>query len=224
MHSFKMFIARRGKLDKVYSDNAKTFIAAAKRVRKISKDDQVNDYLARNNIKWQFNLSRAPWWGGKCDRLIGLVKQAFYKVVGRSSLTWDELRDVILDVQICLNNRPLTYVEDDPEMSVLTPNAMIIGQSSNLAVEDEGSTEEEVMRKRARHILKCKQSIWKRWNGEYLRGLRERHNQKNGGKGRIPEVDDLVLIKDDEKNRGKWSVGVVEELYQGRDGVVRGAN
>ena len=51
MYSFKMFIARRGKLDKVYSDNAKTFIAAAKRVRKISKDDQVNDYLARNNIK-----------------------------------------------------------------------------------------------------------------------------------------------------------------------------
>ena len=49
MHSFKMFIARGGKPDKVYSDNV--FIAAAKRVREISKDDQVNDYLARNNIK-----------------------------------------------------------------------------------------------------------------------------------------------------------------------------
>ena len=125
-------------------------------------------------------------------------------------------------MEICLNNRPLTYVEDDPEMSVLTPNAMIIGQSSNLAVEDEGSTE-EVTRKRARHILKCKQSIWKRWNGEYLTALRERHNRKNGGKGRIAEVGDLVLIKDDAKNRGKWSVGVVKGLYQGRDGVVRGA-
>ncbi len=84
MHSFKRFIARRGKPDKVYSDNAKTFLAAAKRVRKISKDDQVNDYLARNNIKWQFNLSKAPWWGGQYERLIGLVKQSFYKVVGRS--------------------------------------------------------------------------------------------------------------------------------------------
>ena len=36
-------------------------------------------------------------------------------------------------------------------------------------------------------------------------------------------MGDLVLIKDDAKNRGKWSVGVVKELYQGRDGVVRGA-
>ena len=44
-------------------------------------------------------------------------------------------------MEICLKYRPLTYIEDDPEMSVLTPNAMIIRQSSNLAVEDEGSTE-----------------------------------------------------------------------------------
>ena len=140
-------------------------------------------------------LSRAPWWGGQYERLIDLVKQAFYKVVGRSSLTWEELKDVILDVEISLNNRPLTYVEDDSEVSVLTPNAMIIGQVSNLAVEDEGSSEEEEMRKRARHILKCKQAMWKRWTGEYLRALRERHNLKYGGKERIPEVGDVVFIK-----------------------------
>ena len=139
MHSFKTFIARRGKPNKVYSGNAKTFVAAAKRVRNISKDDQVNDYLARNNIKWQFNLSRAPWWGRQYERLIGLVKQVFYKVVGRSSRTWEELKDVILDVEISLNNRPLTYVEDDPEVSVQTPKT-------------------EEMSKRARHILKCKRS------------------------------------------------------------------
>ena len=223
MHSFKRFIARRGKPDKVYSDNAKTFVAAAKRVRKISKDDQVNDYLARNNIKWQFNLSKAPWWGGQYERLIGLVKQSFYKVVGRSSLTWKELQEVILDVEICLNNRPLAYVEDDHELPVLTPNAMITGQPTILAVDDEESTEEEEMRKRAKHILKCKQAIWKRWTGEYLRALRERHDLTYGQKERTPKVGDVVLIKDDARNRGKWSVGIVEELYQGRDGVVRGA-
>ena len=124
-------------------------------------------------------------------------------------------------MEISLNNRPLTYVEDDHEVSVLTPNA-IIGQVSKLAVEDEGSTEEE-MRKRARHILKCKRAMWKRWTGEYLRALREKPNLKYGGKEKIPEVGDVVLIKDDVKNRGKWNVGVVEELYHGRDGVVRGA-
>jgi hypothetical protein len=130
---------------------------------------------------------------------------------------------VILDVEICLNNRPLAYVEDDPELPVLTPNVIITGQHSILAVEDEEFTEEEEMRKRAKHILKSKQAIWKRWTGEYLRALRERHNLKYVGKERIPKVDDVVLIKDDSRNRGKWSVGIVEELYQGRDGVAKGA-
>ena len=32
-----------------------------------------------------------------------------------------------------------------------------------------------------------------------------------------------MLIKEDERNRGKWKMGIVEELITGRDGVVRGA-
>jgi hypothetical protein len=32
----------------------------------------------------------------------------------------------------------------------------------------------------------------------------------------------VVLIKGKERNRGRWRIGVVEELYEGRDGVVRG--
>ena len=127
-------------------------------------------------------------------------------------------------MEICLNNRPLAYVKDDVELPVLTPNIMITGQSCVLPVEeDENSTEEEEMRRRAKHVLKCKQAIWKRWMGEYLRAIRERHNLKHGGKARVPKVGEVVLIKDDSKNRGKWSVGIVAELYQGRDGVVRGA-
>ena len=31
----------------------------------------------------------------------------------------------------------------------------------------------------------------------------------------------MVIIQSDERNRGKWPLGVVEELYKGRDGVVR---
>ena len=101
---------------------------------------------------------------------------------------------------------------------------MFTGQSCVLLVEeDEKSTEEEEMRRRAKHVLKCKQAIWKRWTGEYLRVIRERHNLKHGGKARAPKVGEVVLIKDDSKNRGKWNVRIVAELYQGRDGVVIGA-
>ena len=33
---------------------------------------------------------------------------------------------------------------------------------------------------------------------------------------------DVVLIKGEERNRGRWRFSIVEQLIQGRDGVVRG--
>ena len=34
---------------------------------------------------------------------------------------------------------------------------------------------------------------------------------------------DVVVIKGDEKNRGEWSIGIVEKLIEGKDGIVRAA-
>ena len=76
-------------------------------------DERLQTYLSINQIKWQFNLSRAPWWGGQFERLIGLVKAALNKTIGNGLLRWKELQEVLLDVEITLNNRPLSYVEDD---------------------------------------------------------------------------------------------------------------
>ena len=47
-------------------------------------------------ITWQFNLSRASWSGGQFERLVGLVKQALYKLIGGDNLTWSALEEVIL--------------------------------------------------------------------------------------------------------------------------------
>ena len=62
--------------------------------------------MAKLNTVWQFNLSRAPRWGGQYEQLNGLVKQALYKFTGQAKLTMNELQDVVLDVEVCLNNRP----------------------------------------------------------------------------------------------------------------------
>ena len=59
--SLKRFIAHRGRLEKIYSDNGKTFVGAANLLKTIMSDEKVHDYLATHRIMWQFNLSRAPW-------------------------------------------------------------------------------------------------------------------------------------------------------------------
>ena len=59
------------------------------------------------------------------ERIIGLVKTALNKTIGCGMLTWTELCEVVLDVEIALNNRPLCYVEDDIQLPVLTPNSLL---------------------------------------------------------------------------------------------------
>ena len=34
-------------------------------------------------------------------------------------------------------------------------------------------------------------------------------------------IGDIALIKKDEKHMGKWNIGMVDKLYQGKDGVIR---
>ena len=223
MPCLKALIARRGRPSKIYSDNAKTFIAASKAIEKIMRSEELHNYLAKNKIRWQFNLSKAPWWGGQYERIVGLVKQALFKVVGAASLKFQELREILLDVEISLNNRPLSYVEEDIQFPTLTPNIMLMGQNNALLEEDVASIEDKDLRNRAKYLERCKDNLWKRWTAEYLKGLRERHNLKHGGKEVNINIGDVVLIKGEEKNRGCWSIGIVKELIKGTDGVIRAA-
>ena len=221
LRSLKRLIARRGRPQKIYSDNGKTFVAAAKWLREIMKDERLHDWLAQHEIKWQFNTSRAPWWGGQFERIVGLMKQALYKAGGSTVLTWNELQDVLLDVEIALNNRPLDYVEDDVQLPVLTPNSLMFNRPNQIPTQDYHNIEEVELRKSAKRIEKCKEMLWKRWTNEYLKGLRERHNLKYHNKKSFLKLGDVVIIQSDERNRNKWKLGIVESLIPGRDGIVR---
>ncbi|KAK3755571.1 hypothetical protein QZH41_005950 [Actinostola sp. cb2023] len=180
--SLKRLIARRGRPKKIYSDNGRTFIGAAKWIKQVMRDERVQDFLAQQQIHWQFNLSRAPWWwGGQFERMVGLVKAALYKTIGNGMLSWKELQEVILDVE--------THHVQDYDL-----------------------------RNRAKHLLKCKNALWSRWTTEYLRSLREQHRLKHKGANNHPNEGEVVIIKSDEKNRGKWKLGIVDKLIVGKDG------
>ena len=218
--ALKRFIARRGRPTKIYSDNGKTFVAAAKWLKKIMQDEQLHDFLADKRISWQFNLSRAPWWGGQFERLVGLFKRSFYKTIGAGLLTYAELCEVVLNVEVELNNRPLDYVDDDLQLPILTP-ASFLFQRSNRIPELESHREEVDLRKRAKYLRSCKDALWKRWSSEYLTALRERHRCDRNRKSLKLSVGDMVIVRSDNRNRAKWPLGIVERLIPGKDGVVR---
>ena len=107
------------------------------------------------------------------------MKRFMYKVIGNATLKWKELLEVILDAEVSLNNRPLTYVEKDVQQPVLMPNLMINGQHYPYPSDDEEMTDEEDIKRRARYLKRCKDRLWKCWMGEYVRGLKERYNHKH---------------------------------------------
>ena len=143
--------------------------------------------------------------------------------IGNSCLTWSELQDVLLDMEVTLNNRPLGYQEDDIELPTLTPNSLQFVGTTVLPELEPHHEENRDLRKRVRYLKTCKDHMWKRWSTEYLRALREKHHRKHHGKPSTLSVGEVVIIASDERNRGKWPLGIVEELFPGRDGVIRAA-
>ncbi|GFY34967.1 integrase catalytic domain-containing protein [Trichonephila clavipes] len=73
-------------------------------------------------IHWKLIVERAPWWGGFYERLVKTIKDPLRKILGRELLTFEELSTVLSEVEVIVNHRPLTYVENDPgEPEPLTP-------------------------------------------------------------------------------------------------------
>ncbi|XP_044174280.1 uncharacterized protein LOC122957901 [Acropora millepora] len=136
-------------------------------------------------------------------------------------LSWVELSEVVLEVETQLNRRPLSYVEDDVQHPVLTPASFLFQRANRLPELEPWREENRDLRKRAKHLKSCKDALWKRWTREYLAALRERHGRGKEGKLKSLKIGDVVIIHSEEKNRGQWPLRIVEQLYGGRDGVIR---
>ena len=211
----KEFIARRGCPQVIVSDNGKTFVATSKCLSTLSS------FMGQKHIVWKFNLSRAPWWGGFFERLIGIMKRCLSKVIGRKLLSFSELEEVLLDVEQTMNNRPLAYQGEEFEEPVLTPNILLRGKNSPIVEEDLEMVGEKIT-KRAAFVQRSKEQLRKRFLREYVHALDERRRSVMIAAENLPKTGGVVLLKGDTKDKAKWKLGRVVRRVTGNDGTVRG--
>ena len=128
--AFRRFAGRRGLPVTLLSDNAKTFKSSSKEIRSICHSPEVFRYLADQRTSWKFIVARAPGWGGFWERMVRSVKHCLKKVVGRTTLKFEELLTLLIEIESVINSRPLTFIYDDQEgvSYALTPAHLIYGR------------------------------------------------------------------------------------------------
>ncbi|XP_064475733.1 uncharacterized protein LOC135389628 [Ornithodoros turicata] len=228
--SLRRFVARRGVPTTIYSDNARSFKRADKGLRALwntTKDLQVNDYLTHQNITWRYILPGAPWWGGWWERLVRTVKTALRKVLGKTSLGFEELRTVMTEVEAVVNSRPLTYASCSPDDSnVLCPSHFLVGkrvialptQPATQHDDQNQSTKDQLTRKML-YREKLMQHFWRRCRRQYLLQLRSAHHFDSTSSKRLLPGD--VVVIESNRPRNLWDIGRIMETYEGQDGHVR---
>ena len=232
--SLKRFTARRGVPLKILSDNGKTFKAAARILKRIASHGDISRYLSEIKTVWLFNVERAPWWGGVFERMVKSVKRCLRKVMGQAKLDYDELNTAIIEIEGILNSRPLSYISPDDFDEPLTPSHLMVGRRlmslpdhSHKESDEEYSPQatKDHLSKRFKHLNASLDIFWQRWRSEYLLELREHHrfNDKSA-RGQVISVGDIVVVHTNERRRGFWSLGKIEEVFPGRDGQIRAAS
>jgi len=131
-------------------------------------------------MKWTFSLEKEPWWGGIFEKLVKSVKRCLKKTISGVRLTYEELLTVIIEVEMILNCRPLSYVSSEEP---LTPSHLLCGQqitslpdSRSSEVEDRDTdVQPQDLEGRMCHLSNVMNHFWKRWRNEYLLELQNSH-------------------------------------------------
>ena len=215
------FIARRGRPEKLWSDNGTNFVSAN---RELEEEIQQLDTTSTRSemlslgIEWVFNPPHAPHMGGAWERLIRSVKVLLKNLVGDRLLSDEELLSYMCEVEKILNDRPLTRMGDDPKDDTpLTPNHLLLLRGNTCV----SPTDTNPVRRRWKAIQQIANTFYSRFVAEYLPTLQTRikwTDEKNNLK-----KNDVVLVSGEGEPRGQWPIGIVEEVETSSDGLVRAA-
>ena len=223
VNALRRFISRRGKPEKILSDNGTNFVGGERELRESLAEidqDRVRRVLNEKDIDWEFNPPTASHFGGAWERMIRSIRKILKGLLGEQVVTDEVLLTFLAEVEAILNARPLTRLSLDPrDKEPLTPNHLLLMKGVPAASPGVFNKKDCYGRRRWRQTQYLADQFWKRWLREYLPLLQTR--QKWSQPQRNFKVDDLVLVVDDTLPRGQWSMGLVTAVYPDQDGKVR---
>lgn len=224
--AFRRFVSRRGHCLHIWSDNGTNFVGASKELCKLFSREQslinseIRELLANNNTTWHFIPPYSPNFGGLWEAGIKSSKFHLKRVIGDSTLTYEELSTVLAQIEACLNSRPLSRIDTDGDTyTVLTPGHFLVGEPLITIPDQNFETCTLSTLKRWQVTQRMLQSFWSKWSREYLHYYLQRYKWSK----HIPEpkVGDVVLVKELDLPPARWLIGKILEKHPGLDGITR---
>lgn len=214
--ALRRFVARRGRCNRLVSDQGKNFVGANNILQRLV-DDAAAEF---DVIKFEFNPPGSPHFSGLAEAGIKAVKTHLSRVIGAQRLTYEEFSTVLTQVEALLNSRPLTPLSADPnDLSVLTPGHFLTTEPLSIVPDEDLSDTKVSVVHRWRLLQKMHQDFWSKWSREYMHTLQQRmkwhDKQPNVEKGA------LVLLINEQTAPMKWPLGRIVDTHPGSDGVCR---
>ncbi|XP_060804637.1 uncharacterized protein LOC106135320 [Amyelois transitella] len=226
LSAFRRFVARRGRCNHLWSDNGTNFVGAAKELKLLlssersSFSNEVAASLANNGTEWHFIPPHAPHFGGLWESGIKSTKHHLRRVIGESTLTYEELSTVLSQIEACLNSRPICQPSSDcDDPTPLTPGHFLVGEPLLVAPDHNYELQNINSLRRWQLTQRMVQNFWRRWSKEYLYGFLQRYKWKT----RSPQLrsGDIVLVCEDNLPPTKWLYGKIEDVHPGKDNLTR---
>jgi len=223
--AFRRFVSRRGMCAELYSDCGTNFQGADAELRRLftasSKEGRhIAEEMASQRVRWRFNPPAAPHFGGLWEAAIKSVKHHLRRVIGMTTLTYEEMTTLLTQIEACLNSRPLSPLTDDPEdLSALTPGHLLIGAAPTAVPELSLLDAATPRLSRWQSLQQMRDQFWSCWKTEYLLRLIQRSKWKGTTATYAP--GQLCLILNEITPPTKWPLARITDVHPGDDGLVR---
>ena len=177
-------------------------------------------FAISNGIKWSFIPPYSPSWGCLWEAGVKSLKFHLRRVMGNSILTYEELSTLLIQIEACLNSRPLYLPSSDSsDPSPITPGHFLTF-APLMSLPDPDFSDISINRlSRWQLTQKILRDFWKRWSIDYLHSMQQRNKCKFSNCNL--NVGDIVIVKENNLSPLMWKMGIIIKVYPGPDKLIR---
>ena len=160
--------------------------------------------------------------GGSWERLIGVSRRILDNILydnRHHKLTHEVLSTFLAETMAIMNSRPLVPISSDHESPcVLSPNVLLT-QKTNSPTDDFSYLHtKDVYTKQWKFVQVMADRFWTQWRQEYLQTLQSRRKWEKTHMN--IQVNDVVILNESDLHRNMWPIGIVEQTFPGKDGLI----